>query len=60
MTALGYLVFFAGSGLYLLWFVLAQKRLMPFIVAAGLVALTCLLGIWLFPWLTSMKLRREK
>lgn len=59
MTSLGYLIFFAGVGVYLLWYGLYRTRAIPAHVAVGLVLLTFLLGAWLLPMLTPMKLRRE-
>src|SRR5438045_1158638 len=58
-TVLGFNIFFIGLGVQFLWFGLYRARTIPASAAIGLVVLTCLLGIWLLPMLTPVKLRRE-
>ena len=58
-TAFGFIIFFIGIGVQFLWFGLYRARTIPVSAAIGLVVFTFLLGIWLLPILTPVKLRRE-
>lgn len=60
VTAPGYFILFVGFGTYLLWFELYLKHLIPPLVAIGLILLTFLIGVWLFPILLPVRLRRNK
>jgi hypothetical protein len=59
LTALGYVILFIGFGVQFLWFGLCQARTIPKSAGIALVLLTFMLGIWLLPILTPMKLQRK-
>jgi hypothetical protein len=60
MTLVGYLVYLAAFAIQFLWFGLTLRKVIPPLTGMIMVVLTCLLGLWLFPWLTPMKLPPEK
>jgi hypothetical protein len=58
MTARGFLFLFTGAAIIAFWFYLYVTHTVPTLAAIGLILISWLLGTWLLPVLTPMRLRR--
>lgn len=60
MTARGFLFLFTGAAVIACWFYLYVTHTVSAFAAIAQILITWLLGTWLLPVLTPMRLRREK